>query len=251
MNRFTKRFFQPTEDQLKLHFRRFEFKYPLTITQYQDIKPIVAKRLKLDPFAGANGFYSIESIYLDTPTHTAYQQAKAGIKNRVKHRLRTYPDSTRGSQYVFWEIKRKKDMTVIKDRSPLTMTKTLKALEAKVLPRKNQPTLKKFLFDTQRYLLKPKILIRYRREPFIKHTPSLRITFDSQIEVSNITGIWQSRGENHVISPHVIVMELKFTSSLPYWLAGLVREHNLERQPFSKYTLSLEKAKPHLPWIIS
>ncbi len=252
MNKLKKVFAKSADDQLKLHFRRFEFKYAININQYLEIKKTIQKRMKVDPFAKNQGEYSIESIYFDTLSLSSYQQAKAGLKNRAKFRLRTYPDASRNkaSKYVFWEIKRKKDATVLKDRSPLTLNQTLNILHDTSKRPKNDQTLNKFVFSLKRHLLKPKILIRYRREPFIADR-NLRITFDKQIETGSVSSFWQKDIPTQLLLPQIVVMEIKFTGSLPFWLGQLVRQYDLERQPFSKYTQSIEITKPHLSWIIS
>ena len=249
-NKLTKRFFQPTPDQLKLHFRRFEFKYLLAPYQYQSIRARVARRLSLDPFARSQGDYAVSSTYFDTPTLTSYRESKAGLKNRVKYRIRSYPDSTR-SQYVFLEIKRKKDMVVFKDRSLISQNLSQKLLQNLAKPRKADTIVSQFQFAKARYLLRPKILVRYRREPFVGETQKLRITFDTNIQVSSVNYFYYKELWSRPVLPQAIVMEFKFTGSLPFWLANLVRHYDLERQPFSKYTLSLERVKSHLSWIIS
>ena len=171
---------------LKLHFRRFEFKYLLTPDQYHHLKSLMVHRLQPDPFANKQGFYISETRYLDTPQLTSYQQNKAGLKRRTKYRIRTYLNSTQNSPHVFWEIKRKYDMTVLKDRSPLTLKQSEKFLSTTQLISSTNQVIKKFIFAKNRYFLKPKVLIRYRREPFISLTPEFRITFDSQIQVAAI-----------------------------------------------------------------
>lgn len=237
-------------DQLKLHFRRFEFKYPLTSKKYQAIKKTITKRLSIDPFAKNKGEYTIESVYFDTPSLSSYQQTKAGLKNRIKYRLRTYPQTLTSKSYVFWEIKRKKDVTVLKDRSPLTSAQTQALLDQTSVIYQKDKTLEKFNYALKRHLLRPKILIRYRREPFIALN-DLRITFDYSIETGTLNEFGQKNIAVKPLLPNIVVMEIKFTGSLPFWLGQLVRKFDLERQPFSKYTQSLEITKPHLSWIIS
>jgi len=140
-------------------------------------------------------------------------------------------------------------MTVIKDRSIVNPVRSLKLLKRGSYKGKKDQTLKKFLYAKNRYLLAPKILVRYRREPFTQPTPELRITFDSDIRVSKVDSRWNVGAQTQQIFPQIIVMEIKFTGSLPFWLAEIVRVHNLERRPFSKYAFSIEKIKSHLPWI--
>jgi hypothetical protein len=229
---------------LKLHFRRFEFKYPLNLGQYQSIKSQVSRRLKVDPFAKGRGWYLVNSTYFDTPTLTAYRQANAGLKHRVKYRLRTYNQQHQGP--VFWEQKRKQDMVVFKDRGFLSPKKTKQLIEATSSRGVKDKTIQSFLFAKHRYFLKPVVLVRYRREPFISHLPKLRITFDHTIQATPLSQSTPLSEARRDVQPQTVVMEIKFTGSLPFWLADIVRSYNLERSPFSKYALSLKAARPRL-----
>lgn len=234
---------------LKLHFRRFEFKYLLTYNQYRLVKAVVARRLEIDPFTDHSGSYIIESLYLDSPNFNSYLATKAGIKNRRKFRLRRYYFThPHESKYVFWEIKRKDDITVFKDRTPLSPFVSQKLLRPPIDLYSKNEILQKFIAAKAHYLLKPKILIRYRREPFLGTTPEIRLTFDHDISAVRSSD-WNWRSEGSSVIPGLVVMECKYTSSLPLWLGQLIGTYNLERLPVSKYCLSLEKTTNNLSWV--
>lgn len=234
---------------IKLHFRRFELKYPLSFDQYGLIHPLVARRLQSDPFVGSAGYYQVNSLYFDTPTLNAYHQSRAGLRNRLKYRLRTYSTATQTSPYSFVEIKRKHDAAVLKDRELLSSTQVDQLLAHQL----NSPhqVIRQFTLAQTRYFLQPKILLTYRREPFVAELPELRITFDSQIQVTRANRLDQFKGGYYQIFPQLVIMEIKFTGSLPFWLAQLIGRYNLERQTFSKYALGIERVKSYLPWITS
>jgi len=242
----TSQIFNQAQDRLKLHFRRFEFKYLISVRLADLIKDYISKRLELDQFAKKSGSYIVQSIYLDTIHYSSYQDVKAGVKNRVKYRLRSYNPDQKNSKYVFWEIKRKLDVTVFKDRALLTNGQSQKYIDKNIIPPPKQEVLRNLQQARLRYLLRPNILIRYRRQPFINKTTDLRITFDQEIEANKIDPQWKPASWSRSIHPQSIIMEIKFTGSLPFWLAEIVRKYNLERKPFSKYALSLEKVNPKL-----
>ena len=249
MNRLTFPLLRPTQEQLKLHFRRFELKYPLNFDQYRLIRPLIARRLPPDPFVGSAGFYQVNSLYFDTPTLNAYHQSRAGLKNRIKYRLRTYSTTTQIAPYAFLEIKRKLDAAVLKDRSLISLSQVNQLLTRRL--NSQDPMIKQFNLAQTRYFLQPKILLTYRREPFVAELPELRITFDSRIQVTRASNLDQPKRSYHHIFPQTVIMELKITGSLPSWLAQLIGHYNLERQAFSKYALGIERVKSYLPWIIS
>lgn len=248
MQLFTSRLFVSPQTRIKLHFRRFEMKYLISPEQYQAIKQIIERRIPIDPFAQKKGYYWIDSIYHDSPTLTSYQHNKSGVRDRVKYRLRTYrnDDNNPVANQVFWEIKRKRDTTVIKDRGMLSYNESVKLLRGTALTHPD-PIITKFLFARRRHLLAPKILVRYRREPFIGETPEIRVTFDHSVLVSSYQDATIAEGVN-VFAPWII-FELKFTSSLPQWLGEVIAVHNLERLPVSKYVAAIEKINHHLLWI--
>ncbi len=242
------RLFSPTPYQIKLHFRRFEFKYLLNRDQYAALRHTISRRLSRDPFSGAAGHYIIESLYLDSPTLSSYQQTKAGLRNRSKYRLRTYISSGHRTG-IFWEIKRKFDNTVIKNRRLLSVTQSAQLLRSSKIHSSQDELIKQFIFVKERYLFEPKILIRYDREPFIGTVPELRVTFDHDITAVQVTKENNWRQTQRVF-PDRVIMEIKFTGSLPFWLGELIAKYDLERIPFSKYILGIEKIKQYLLWVI-
>ena len=248
MNTIKARFFAPPKNQIKLHFRRLELKFLLTFNQYLSLRLRISRHLTLDPFAGDLGYYQISSIYFDTANLTSYLHSKAGLRHRIKFRLRQYTHQSQPSNTIFWELKRKIDATVIKDRGVSSPLETEKLLQQISTPTPD-PTIQKFLQAKRRYLLKPKILLRYRREPFLGPTQDLRITFDHHIDVTpvNLVEFKASEGKN-ILSKRVI-MELKFACSLPHWVGEIIGEYNLERIRVSKYSLGIEATKSHLTWI--
>lgn len=233
---------------IKLHFRRFELKYLLNLSQYHLLKAEIIKHLKPDPFTGKKKSYIVNSLYFDTPQLSAYLQTEAGLKNRVKYRLRAYNVSPVQSPTSFLEIKRKQDMTVIKDRSQLSAHVKASLLSAD-LTNHPDPTIRRFLFAQRNYFLQPKVLVRYHREPFIGQDSELRVTFDSQIQVAPVEPTNLIGRTHRQLLPQHAVMEFKFTGSLPFWLGELVRRYSLERQPLSKYMLSIQATKYYLPWV--
>src|SRR3989344_14084 len=140
-------------EQLKLHFRRFELKYPLSLDQYRLIRPLVARRLSPDPFVGSAGYYQVNSLYFDTPNLNAYHQSRAGLKNRIKYRLRTYSTAIPAPPYAFLEIKRKHDATVLKDRDLLSLAQVDQLLAHQ--SNSQNSVIKQFTLAQTRYFLQP------------------------------------------------------------------------------------------------
>jgi len=220
----------PKEDilkrRIKLHFRRFEFKYLVSTEQKEEIIKQIQPFMYLDPFVTSGSSYLITSLYLDSPSLTFYRQNEAGLPDRKKIRLRYYDNN---QKIVFKEIKRKHQDIVYKDRvisggppdSPVEM-------EIRQL--------------TKLLHLRPTIWIKYSRQPWIDLKNNLRITFDSDITAASakfITDLKEKWFKN--ILPGYNIMELKFDGKLPWQIFNVISKHSLIREALSKYRLAIEK----------
>ena len=220
----------PKEDilkrRIKLHFRRFEFKYLVSTEQKEEIIKQIQPFMYLDPFVTSGSSYLITSLYLDSPSLTFYRQNEAGLPDRKKIRLRYYDNN---QKIVFKEIKRKHQDIVYKDRvisggppdSPVEM-------EIRQL--------------TKLLHLRPTIWIKYSRQPWIDLKNNLRITFDSDISAASakfITG--QKEKWFKKILPGFNIMELKFDGKLPWQIFNVISKHSLIREALGKYRLAIEK----------
>ena len=76
----------------------------------------VSSYLKIDSFGATqpNLSYPVHSLYLDSPDLRLYQTTINGDKNRYKLRIRFYEDRPKAP--VFFEIKRRTDNTISKQR---------------------------------------------------------------------------------------------------------------------------------------
>src|SRR3989338_4239017 len=222
----------PNEDilkrRIKLHFRRFEFKYLVSFDQKNLIASRLRSFMRLDPFADADSGYSVTSLYLDSPNLKFYRENEAGLGNRKKILLRFYNDKP---QVTFREIKRKRQEVVYKDRI-LTNGQS------------DSPVEKEIRFLTKMFHLRPTVWVRYRRQPWINPQNNLRITFDSDIISANAkhsfnrNGLWF-----RPILPGYCIMEVKFDGKLPRKIFDILGKHFLIREALSKYRLAIEKTE--------
>src|SRR3989338_11703953 len=104
--------------ETKLHFQRFEFKYLLNWEQFRQIRSRLRRYVALDGFARqtVSGFYEVVSLYYDSPKFYYYFEKIDGAGIRKKMRLRTYKVDNSFVGNVFFEIKRKIDAVILKDR---------------------------------------------------------------------------------------------------------------------------------------
>lgn len=214
---------QKQQQQLKLHFRRFEIKYLITPAMKFRIRNYLKGWLRPDPFSGADGGYTITSIYFDSPGLRFYRENEAGLINRQKIRHRYYnQDKSR----VFWEVKRKIDSVVVKDRC---------------LASRPSSEMAEYLASRKKlWRLRPVAWVNYSREPWIG-PDDMRVTFDSRLAAGR-------PAEIILDSPRKVipmlggreVMEFKYSGRLPRQLSRIIYKFNLQRQAIGKYRLAIE-----------
>lgn len=220
----------PNEDilkhRIKLHFRRFEFKYLVSSEQKDEIIRQIKSFMYLDPFVTSGISYLVTSLYFDSPTLTFYRQNEAGLPDRKKIRFRHYDNN---QKIVFKEIKRKHQDIVYKDRvisdgppdSPVE-------IEIKQL--------------TKLLHLRPTLWIKYNRQPWIDPKNNLRVTFDSDITAASAKFMSDREAKwFRKILPGHNIMELKFDGKLPWQIFNIISKFSLIREALSKYRLAVEK----------
>jgi len=105
-------------------------------------------------------------------------------------------------------------------------------------------------------MAEPATLVRYEREAYVSTTDDYaRVTFDHNLLAAAPNG-WEVEIDNSVrwqpadtpgnfgLPFSGVVLELKCTSTVPYWMADLVNQFNLKRSGFSKYQCCLDRVEP-------
>jgi hypothetical protein len=212
--------------------------------------------MELDPNIkkGYNN-YEIRSIYYDSPLVTSYFEKEYGIRNRIKLRLRYYPDFQRDkNKIIFIELKKKYNENVAKSRVIVPFEKAFLILndetpEAKEFykneSKPDKLSLKEIWYQYKRYHLHPISVVCYYRQPFQdKLTKRFRITFDTKIKVRDYNfDLRIGGGSKYVVPPHMCVMEIKFTNFIPNWAIKIVQRNNIFQEKVSKFANGLEKLK--------
>lgn len=233
---------------MKLHFQRFEFKYLLDFDQFQRISVRLKQYVSLDGFArsSSRGFYEVISLYYDSPKFYYYFEKIDGAPNRKKIRLRTYKVDNSFVDNVFFEIKRKRDAVILKDRILMDKYAYNSFIQnhsfepVGVADGNNQNIIEEYNIERFTKCLEPKVLVSYIRQPYIgTFNKNFRVTFDYNIKASECDNLFETNFNKDVLSDKV-VMEIKFNGRLPYYIREIITMYNLERIPYSKYCNSLE-----------
>ena len=217
---------------------RHELKYVISAAQIPLLKSRIAALMKPDPHAGADGIYSIRSLYFDDYNNRCYYENENGTDPREKFRIRIYNHST---DRITLECKRKEKGKTHKASCPLTLEQAELLIRGKALTQENTlpPLLGKLILQMQTNGLRPVVIVEYERIPYVYKNGNVRVTFDTQIASStNVTDFFAERLPKRPIMPvgqHLL--EAKFDEFLPDFIYRSLNLGTLQQTAYSKYYL--------------
>jgi len=231
---------------------RYELKYIISCAQAAAIAEFIKPYLELDHYSRLQpgGYYPIVSLYLDSDDLRLCRESLRGHLKRFKLRVRSYSDDP--SYPRFFEIKRRSNTVIMKNRARVRTEDVPRLLAGRyVPPLQNYPadieTIRQFQLYMHSINAKPKIMIRYLRRAYEGNMENrMRVTFDRRLcykitgepEVLFGGGGWQP----HEITVQRVILEIKFTGRYPAWLARMAEVFDLRQRSVSKYATSLKKA---------
>ncbi len=231
---------------------RYEYKYFVPYAELQRLRSMIAPFMKLDDYARDHGGeYTVRSIYFDTPEMECYFQKMAGVKRRNKVRLRGYNGGDAKSE-VFFEIKKKVDEPLYKNRASLTYEEARQVMLGKSLDEvvfnasersDAGEDARRFLYHLHARRMRPVITVIYEREPYEAIFPDrendLRITLDKNLRAVARPALDELFEEKHPrpVEPRHFIAEVKFNRYLPNWVKAVISSFGLTKGPASKYAL--------------
>lgn len=194
--------------------------------------------LKQDDHAGDSG-YSIRSLYFDNPYLKAYIQNVDGDIERAKFRIRVY---NQNFSSIKLERKSKNNIMTGKESVLLTVDEVKQILNKDIeFLRERQGLYYEFYESMVKELVKPKVIIEYRRIPFIYDSSQVRVTFDHNLITSHkVDDFLLDKEINGTKHNDMVVMEVKFNNSLPYFIRDMIQFGNKSQIACSKYKLAIE-----------
>jgi hypothetical protein len=230
----------------KLQPQRFELKYLVNEDVALAMRDFVRCYLVPDEFAALSPTldYPNHSLYLDSDDLQLYWDVVNGNKNRYKLRLRYYDDNPAAP--VFFEIKRRSDNAILKERGAVRRD-FVASLLAGHLPEpthlvsnnpKHLAALQHFCRLMHDCAAKPKTHVCYRREAWMSAADnSVRVTFDREVcSVPHTEPVISTHVENPVMPwGRLVILELKFTTRFPNWFFEMVRLFNAMQCGVAKY----------------
>ena len=166
-------------------FNRYEVKYLLNKTQYENILSAVPEYMTSDKYNKNNTFYSISNLYLDSNEDYFIRRSIEKPVFKEKLRLRAYGTPAL-DDIVYLEIKKKFKGLVNKRRTPFILQEAYNFLNNGTIP--SESKLNGQVFREIEYVMKlfnsyPKVYISYDRLAFFaKNNNDFRMTIDTNIQ---------------------------------------------------------------------
>lgn len=230
---------------------RFEYKYFVPYDRLNDLRRAVLPFVEMDPFAAkCGGQYTVKSVYFDTPDFRHYHTKMNGEANRLKVRLRGYNEGGPAAP-VFFEIKRKYEVPIRKNRAPARFDQALRMFGGEEIDQfiekeKWADDARRFFYQLYARRMQPVVNVIYEREPFLTSATDpandARITFDKSLRSvawPRVENLFDETGARHVFGG-CFILEIKFNHYCPVWLKSILEELQLRREPASKYTACID-----------
>lgn len=225
---------------------RYEYKYLVAPAALDDIRHYLLRYCDPDKHSNGAAWYTISSLYLDTPDYRFYRLSAGQALERIKLRARAY---AMGGP-VKLEIKRRAGDLITKHSlviTPETWQRLARA-GARALPHGANGAPVDFARLTEGFRAAPKLLVHYERQAFHSNVDDyVRVTFDRRIRCQPMRA-WSFDGGPRAWGPvdagvenSPYVLEVKFILRPPAWLHDMVTALRLVRRGFSKYARGVRR----------
>lgn len=228
---------------------RYEIKYQLTYQQYQQVKSALSPYVRLDPYteAAPSRKYLVRSLYFDSPDYQAYNEKLEGEHSRYKFRIRTYSNTLETGSVIRVEAKVRQGARMEKFGAFVSTEAYNEFMRRYHWDCEPNPVLVEFERSVHARVLRPKILVEYRREGFqSRNKEGVRVTFDHHVSSAQSDNLFPAHAFFRQHYPHQIVLEIKHREQQPDWLKAVVRAQGLKVEPNSKYCQGIEITQLHL-----
>lgn len=231
-------------------FKRYELKFLLTRAEHEALRTAIMPRMAYDTYGDSEGKYNIVTLYYESRDKTVYFETMNRLRFRQKLRLRVYDEADLSSD-AFIEIKQKFRNVVNKRRTLIPLEEAYQVLaepyEEGVIESvnaSNQQILREALHFKELYKLNPATVVSYDRQAFsgvLEGEQDLRVTFDYNLMCrSENLGLENGPKGLPFVEDDIVILEVKVSNSVPFWLSRLLSEFNFVRQGFSKFCTSID-----------
>ena len=216
---------------------RHEHKFYINMADCIQLRSKLNVVANLDKNVGEDGTYRIRSLYFDNYTDKAVIEKLQGLSRREKFRIRYYNDNT---DFIRLEKKYKTNNLTYKEQAPITKHQCQQILEGnyECLKENNHPLLLELYSKMHFQALRPHAVVDYTREVYIYKAGNVRITFDSNIRMSNSVNRFLDSQLATIPAANAIILEVKYDGFLPDVLRKIVNIDQRSQTEFSKYVVA-------------
>lgn len=222
----------------------------LTQAEYRALREAILPYMTYDTYGDPHGKYNIVSLYYESDDKVIYHETMNKLRFRQKLRLRVY-DQVTTEDNSFIEIKQKFKNVVNKRRSILPLKDAYRVLSApydesliQSSNASNAQILREALHFKELYALKPATVVSYDRQAFsgvAENEQDLRVTFDYNLMCRAEDLALENGPEGiHFVDEDLVILEVKVSNSVPFWLSRILSDFNFTRQGFSKFCTSID-----------
>ena len=213
---------------------RHEWKHEISLSDLLVIRQRLRAVARADRYA-LDGSYRIRSLYFDNARDKALREKLDGVRNREKFRIRYYNDDL---SMILLEKKSKADNLGSKARERLSLE------EARAIARGDwdwmahcgNPLTEELHRKMVTQGLRPKVIVEYRREPFLYDPGNVRVTLDYQLRTSPRCADFLSPDCVTIPAGRApIILEVKWDAFLPDIIRDAVQLDGRHTAAFSKY----------------
>jgi len=217
---------------------RHEYKYLLDMSGYIFLKNTLSPLMAQDRHVDQDGCYRIRSLYFDDRDDTDFFAKLSGLYSRKKYRIRYYNFD---ESYIVFEKKIKEGSGSFKRSARLSAEQARQAACGHLtqLVYAKSPLLREIGLAATLRGLKPSVITDYIREPLIEELGNVRVTFDRRIStcLTNTDIFEKDIPLLPAIGAGDIILEVKYDSYLPTYIAHALSRAKALQMAISKYAL--------------
>jgi len=217
---------------------RYELKFEIPSYQADTLKKQLGVLMQMDSHSISNEYsYDIRSIYFDDINSSAFYDKIDGVEYRSKYRIRIY---NLDDHIIKFECKHKDENMTYKQACDIDLDTCEKLLSGDYLDIENRDQLvSQFIANSYTTMLRPSVIVDYRRTAFTYPMSEIRITFDEDIA----SGRYSTELFNDIIPTYPVypkgisVMEVKFNEFIPDHLLAVLQSVQKVKTAISKFAM--------------
>lgn len=216
---------------------RHEVKHLISPGDAAAIQSSLRAVARLDPYAEAQGYYRVRSLYFDDPMDTALHEKLDGVNERRKFRIRYYDgDLSR----LMLECKMKRDSVGVKPQLPLSLEEAERILRGDTawMVTSGQPLLMMLYTEMKLRHLRPRSVVEYLRIPYVYAPGNVRVTIDWNVRTGTPGTFLDPNGLTLPVGDGAVLLEVKWDEYLPSVIREAVALKSRQPTAFSKYAAS-------------